>query len=95
MSGKDLTYANFESRTGAIGPNGPVTPPSDRWTRSPPPSGTAGRGGDPFGEPRRHPLDDLEPLKVDLSGKVQVGIAAIHNTPTPFEPRFEGFKVYR
>ena len=37
----------------------------------------------------------LEPLKVDLPGKVQVGIAAVHNTETPFEPNFEGFRLFR
>ena len=37
----------------------------------------------------------LEPLPVEMPSRVQIGIASTHNTSSPFEPRFEGFKLYQ
>lgn len=37
----------------------------------------------------------LKPLSLDMPGRLQIGIACTHNTSSPFEPRFEGFKVYQ
>jgi regulation of enolase protein 1 (concanavalin A-like superfamily) len=37
----------------------------------------------------------LRPILVELPDRVRVGVAATHNTSSPFEPRFEGFKVYQ
>lgn len=37
----------------------------------------------------------LKPLEVELPRRVRVGVAATHNTSTPFEPRFEGLRILR
>lgn len=37
----------------------------------------------------------LEPIDVGLPGKVRVGVAAGHNTPTAYSPSFEGLQLYR
>jgi regulation of enolase protein 1 (concanavalin A-like superfamily) len=39
--------------------------------------------------------DSLKPVEIELPRRVQVGVAATHNTSTPFEPKFDGFRVLR
>jgi hypothetical protein len=97
FEGTQRHYANWELRRdgewvragdandGAIDPAAPV------WLR------VERRGGRVYGY---HSADGttwtaLEPIDVGLPGKVRVGVAAGHNTPTAYSPSFEGLQLYR
>jgi hypothetical protein len=96
FDGKDLDYANFESRK------------HRRWERAGDASERPLDSEETYLRIERRGSvliasvsadgthwTSFEPLSVDMPRRVQIGIACTHNTALPFEPRFEGFKLYQ
>ena len=96
FEGKHLSYASFEARKDrrfvrmGDGSEHPLDGEATflRLER---------RGGTVLGSVSRDGIrwTTLEPLTVDMPRRVQIGIAASHNTSSPIEPQFEGLKLYR
>jgi regulation of enolase protein 1 (concanavalin A-like superfamily) len=96
FDGKNLTYANFESRKDRrferVGDASehPLDG-EETYLRLERRGGTVIASVSPDGTR----WTTLKPLPLDMPSRVQIGIASTHNTSSPFEPWFEGFKLYQ
>jgi regulation of enolase protein 1 (concanavalin A-like superfamily) len=95
FEGENMSYANFECRTdGEFIRKGDATehPLSDGTTHL-----RLERCGDKlYGYVSSNGVDwtAMELITTDLPKRVLIGVAAGHNTSSPFEPEFRGFKVF-
>jgi len=95
FEGKNMSYANFEARTG-----GEFVRQGDAselpLAEGPTQLRLERRGGKVYGAVSADGIQwsSLKPIAVELPKRVLVGVAAGHNTSTPFEPEFQGFKVF-
>ena len=96
LDGKGVTYANFESRR-----DGRFERIGDAFDRPVHGSTThlrlERRGATLIGSVSTNGIlwTPLKPIALDLPATVGVGIAATHNTSSPFEPQFEHFRLDR
>jgi len=96
LDGKSLTFANFESRKDRrferVGDASehPLDG-EETYLRLERRGGTVIASVSPDGDR----WTSLKPMPLDMPSRVQIGIASTHNTSSPFEPGFEGFRLFQ
>jgi regulation of enolase protein 1 (concanavalin A-like superfamily) len=95
FEGRNLSYASFEARS-----NGEFVRKGD-GSELPLSEGATNlrverRGGNVYASISTDGIQwsSLQPIAVELPNTVFIGVAAGHNTSSPFEPVFEDFKVF-